>query len=177
MRSVMSCWVIPEARNRSSSCVLSVSNGKTITEGPRSCGASSELRMCWVHSQPPKTATRIRAVTSSFNPNGHSRFGQGDLLTEVAIIAPPPSLRLGYGLGVRAVWPTAGLNEAGDGKYQIGPVAAGAVSWPHAFVMMAGGLIGGFAGGKLANWLPADRARMIVTAVGTVLTIAYFMNG
>ena len=56
-------------------------------------------------------------------------------------------------------------------------VAAGAVSWPHAFVMMAGGLIGGFAGGKLANWLPADRARMIVTAVGTVLTIAYFMNG
>src|SRR5512132_85409 len=131
MRSVMSCWVIPEARNRSSSCVLSVSNGKTITEGPRSCGASSELRMCWVQSQPPKTATRIRAVTSSFNPNGHSRFGQGDLLTEVAIIAPPPSLRLGYGLGVRAVWPTAGLNEAGDGKYQVGPVAAARLSLPE----------------------------------------------
>ena len=55
-------------------------------------------------------------------------------------------------------------------------VAAGAVSWPHAFVMMTGGLIGGFAGGKLGNWLPADRARMIVTAVGTVLTIAYFME-
>ena len=30
-------------------------------------------------------------VTSSFNPNGHSRFGQGDLLTEIAIIAPPPT--------------------------------------------------------------------------------------
>jgi uncharacterized membrane protein YfcA len=44
-------------------------------------------------------------------------------------------------------------------------VAARAVSWPRAFVMMAGGLIGGFAGGKLGNWLPADRARMIVTAV------------
>ena len=43
-------------------------------------------------------------VTSSFNPNGHSRFGQGDLLTEVAIIAPPPTARIGYGLGVRVVW-------------------------------------------------------------------------
>jgi uncharacterized membrane protein YfcA len=56
-------------------------------------------------------------------------------------------------------------------------VVAGAVSWPHAFVMMAGGLIGGFAGGKLGNWLPADRARMIVTAVGTALTVAYFVEG
>jgi uncharacterized membrane protein YfcA len=53
-------------------------------------------------------------------------------------------------------------------------VVAGAVSWPHSFVMMAGGLIGGFAGGKLGNILPAARARMIVTAVGTLLTIAYF---
>ena len=56
-------------------------------------------------------------------------------------------------------------------------VAAGAVSWPHALVMMAGGLIGGFAGGKLGNVLPADRARGIVTIVGTVLTIAYFAHG
>ena len=40
-------------------------------------------------------------VTSGFNPNGHSRFGQGDLLTEIAIIAPPPTpRRLGYGLGI-----------------------------------------------------------------------------
>ena len=70
-------------------------------------------------------------VTSSFNPNGHSRFGQGDLLTEMAIIAPPPTPRLGYGLGMRAVWPTAGLNEAGDGKYQVGPVAAARYSLPE----------------------------------------------
>lgn len=55
-------------------------------------------------------------------------------------------------------------------------VIAGAVSWPHAFIMMAGGLVGGFAGGKIGNRLPADRARMIVTAVGTVLTIAYFVK-
>lgn len=63
-------------------------------------------------------------VTSRFNPNGHSRFGQGDLLTELGIIAPPPTARLGYGMGVRAVWPTAGLNEAGAGKYQLDPWSA-----------------------------------------------------
>ena len=70
-------------------------------------------------------------VTSSFNPNGHGRFGQGDLLTEMAIIAPPPTARLGYGLGVRAVWPTAGLNEAGEGKYQLGPVVGVRYSLPE----------------------------------------------
>ncbi|MBK8210721.1 MAG: sulfite exporter TauE/SafE family protein [Rhodospirillales bacterium] len=56
-------------------------------------------------------------------------------------------------------------------------ISAGAVSWPHALVMMAGGVVGGFAGGKLGNVLPADRARLIVTVVGTVLTVAYFMRG
>jgi hypothetical protein len=70
-------------------------------------------------------------VTSGFNPNGHSRFGQGDLLTEIAIIAPSPTARLGYGAGVRVVWPTAGLNEAGDGKYQIGPVVGVRYSLPE----------------------------------------------
>ena len=70
-------------------------------------------------------------VTSSFNPHGHSQFGQGDLLTEIAIIAPPPTARIGYGAGVRVVWPTAGLNEAGDGKYQIGPVVGVRLSLPE----------------------------------------------
>lgn len=56
-------------------------------------------------------------------------------------------------------------------------ILAGAVSWPHALVMMAGGLIGGFAGGKLGNVLPAQYARLIVTIVGTVLTAAYFIKG
>ena len=70
-------------------------------------------------------------VTSSFNPDGHSRFGQGDLLTEAAIIPPPPTARIGYGLGVRVIWPTAALNEAGDGKYQIGPVVGVRYSLPE----------------------------------------------
>jgi hypothetical protein len=61
-------------------------------------------------------------MTSSSNPEGHAKFGVGDLLTEAAIMLPPPTPRLGYGFGVRAVWPTAGLDEAGQGKYQIGPL-------------------------------------------------------
>ena len=32
---------------------------------------------------------------------------------------------------MRAVWPTAGLNEAGAGKYQIGPVAGMRLSLPE----------------------------------------------
>ena len=32
---------------------------------------------------------------------------------------------------MRAIWPTTGLNEAGDGKYQIGPVAGVRLSLPE----------------------------------------------
>lgn len=70
-------------------------------------------------------------VTTSFNPNGHSRFGQGDVLTEIAIIAPPPTARFAFGAGVRLIWPTASLNEAGNGKYQVGPVAGVRFSLPE----------------------------------------------
>lgn len=32
---------------------------------------------------------------------------------------------------MRTIWPTAGLNEAGEGKYQIGPVAGVRFSLPE----------------------------------------------
>ena len=70
-------------------------------------------------------------VTSPFNPNGHSRFGQGDLLTEVAILSPALTAGIGYEVGVRAVWPTGSLNEAGDGKYQVGPVVGAGFGLPQ----------------------------------------------
>jgi hypothetical protein len=40
-------------------------------------------------------------------------------------------------------------------------------------VVMAGGLLGGFAGGRLVRVLPADLVRAIVITVGTVLTVIY----
>jgi hypothetical protein len=61
-------------------------------------------------------------VTSRFNPEGKAKFGQGDLLTEAVLIPPPPSPRLSYGVGIRAIWPTASLDEVGQGKYQLGPI-------------------------------------------------------
>ena len=70
-------------------------------------------------------------VTSSFNPEGHARFGLGDLLTQVAIIPPPPMPRLAYGFGLRVTWPTAGLNEAGQGKYQLGPLVGARYMLPE----------------------------------------------
>jgi hypothetical protein len=65
---------------------------------------------------------RSNDVTSSFNPDGEVTFGLGDLLTEFAVITPATFQRWGFGAGLRAVWPTASLNEAGKGKLQLGPL-------------------------------------------------------
>jgi len=65
---------------------------------------------------------RSNDVTSSFNPDGDVTFGLGDLLTEFAVITPATFQRWGFGAGLRAVWPTASLNEAGKGKLQVGPL-------------------------------------------------------
>jgi hypothetical protein len=52
-------------------------------------------------------------------------------------------------------------------------VHQGVVAWPPAMVVMAGGLLGGFAGGRLVRVLPEDLVRSIVVTVGTVLTVFY----
>lgn len=52
-------------------------------------------------------------------------------------------------------------------------VAQGMVAWAPALVMMAGALVGGFAGGRLVRVLPPRAVRAIVIAVGTVLTAVY----
>jgi hypothetical protein len=65
---------------------------------------------------------RSHDVTSSFNPDGDATFGLGDLLTEFALITPAAAQHWGFGAGLRVVWPTASLNEAGKGKVQLGPL-------------------------------------------------------
>ena len=55
-------------------------------------------------------------------------------------------------------------------------LSADAVSWPHALVMMIAGIAGGFTGGKIGTRLPPAYARRIVIAIGTILTIAYFVE-
>ena len=52
-------------------------------------------------------------------------------------------------------------------------VLQGVVAWPPTLVVMAGAVIGGFLGGRLARVLPPDLMRWIVITVGTVLTLIY----
>ena len=52
-------------------------------------------------------------------------------------------------------------------------VLQGVVTWPPTLVVMAGAVIGGFLGGRLARVLPPDLMRWIVITVGTVLTLIY----
>lgn len=52
-------------------------------------------------------------------------------------------------------------------------VAQGVVAWPATLVMMAGALLGGFAGGRLVRVLPAAPVRWVVIAAGSALTLLY----
>ena len=52
-------------------------------------------------------------------------------------------------------------------------VSQGVVAWPPTLVTMAGGLAGGFLGGRLVRVLPADLVRWVVITVGSVLTLVY----
>jgi uncharacterized membrane protein YfcA len=52
-------------------------------------------------------------------------------------------------------------------------VVQGAVAWPPTLAMMAGTLIGGFAGGYLARVVPQPVMRVFVTAVGALLTAVF----
>ncbi len=59
----------------------------------------------------------------------------------------------------------------------IGGVAiyifSGVISWPHAFIMMAGAVIGGFSGGYLVKVLPPELVRGIIIVCGCVMTSIY----
>jgi len=52
-------------------------------------------------------------------------------------------------------------------------VYQGVVAWPPTLVTMAGGLAGGFLGGRLVRVLNAELVRWVVITVGAVLTLVY----
>jgi len=52
-------------------------------------------------------------------------------------------------------------------------VAHGAVSWPPTLVMMAGCLIGGYFGGRLARTVRQEIMRIVVVVVGAALTAVF----
>lgn len=56
-------------------------------------------------------------------------------------------------------------------------VGGGVVAWPQALVMLPAGAAGGYSGVWLARRVPQTVMRLIVVAVGTALTIYYFVTG
>jgi len=61
------------------------------------------------------------------NPDGDSRFGSGDFLSQFFLISPlqGPSRRFRFGVGAQMLWPTASRDEIGTGKYQLAPSVIG----------------------------------------------------
>jgi len=55
-------------------------------------------------------------------------------------------------------------------------IVAGAVSWPHTLVMLVTALVGGYAGAMLARRLPSLWLKRLIIAVGSVLTVIYFVK-
>jgi uncharacterized membrane protein YfcA len=52
-------------------------------------------------------------------------------------------------------------------------IVQGAVHWPETLVMLAGAILGGYAGGQLIRILPGDWVRRIVILAGAIMSVIY----
>ena len=55
-------------------------------------------------------------------------------------------------------------------------IVAGAITWPYTLLMVFTATLGGFAGARIARYLPALWLKRIVIGVGTVMTVIYFFK-
>ena len=55
-------------------------------------------------------------------------------------------------------------------------IIAGAITWPYTLLMVFTATLGGFAGARIARYLPALWLKRIVIGVGTVMTVIYFFK-
>ncbi len=55
-------------------------------------------------------------------------------------------------------------------------VISGIIAWPQASVMIAGAIIGGYAGAAYAKKLPASVVRKFVIATGAAMTVYFFLR-
>ena len=55
-------------------------------------------------------------------------------------------------------------------------VLAGAVHWPQALTMMAAGIAGGYAGGRLNGIVPAAAVKIFVVIMGAALTLWFALR-
>ena len=63
-----------------------------------------------------------------------------------------------------------------NGVAVVAFIASGIVSWPHAAVMIVGGIAGGFGGASLARRLPPARVRRFVMVVAYTMTLYFFLK-
>jgi uncharacterized membrane protein YfcA len=52
---------------------------------------------------------------------------------------------------------------------------SGQVDWPRALVMMAGAVVGGALGGRLASRIKASSLRRLVVVIGVVVAVLYWL--
>ncbi len=52
-------------------------------------------------------------------------------------------------------------------------IVSGLVDWPHAIVMGIGGLVGGYAGGRMVRVIPARLVGYLVIGIGCAVTVIY----
>ena len=55
-------------------------------------------------------------------------------------------------------------------------IIAGAISWPYTLLMVFTATLGGFAGARIARYLPALWLKRIVIGVGSIMTVIYFFK-
>jgi uncharacterized protein len=68
------------------------------------------------------------------------------------------------------------LQTAINGVAVVGFIVSGLVSWPHAVVMIAGGIVGGFGGASLARRLAPAHVRRFVIVVAYAMTLYFFLR-
>jgi uncharacterized protein len=114
----------------------------------------------------PGRAGGLAALAGASVYGGFFGAGLGVILTAVLSIAEPNDIRKVK--VVKNLLATA-VSLAAIATF----VAGGLVSWPETLTMLAGALVGGYAGGLLVRILPQRLVQGFVILAGTVMTLVY----
>ena len=114
-------------------------------------------------------ASTVAVLTPCLVYGGYFGAGMGIMLLAGFAVAGLEELRIANAL-------KNGMSALVNGVAVAIFVSQGLVVWPATLAMMAGAALGGFAGARIARRLPQRLFRFIVIAVGSLLTIWYFIK-
>lgn len=115
---------------------------------------------------PPSAAAETVTLGVASIYGGFFGAGLGIVLSAILSIAEPNDIRK---VKVMKNLLATGVSLAAISIF----VARGMVRWPETSVMLAGALIGGFAGGHLVRILPGRVVQWFVIVAGVVMTLVY----